>query len=97
SYGDWSSDVCSSDLDLADERGELQLFAGRAFFLLLFEGCQFIVDVREGLFLLGGGDEDEGLVGALGVGGLGVQPRLLDRVEEREIGRASCRESVLMW
>src|SRR3546814_17029464 len=100
---DWSSDVCSSDLDLADVRGQAQArralevaAAGNHHLLLVGPpGCGKTLLASRLTGLLPQASEAEALQSAAiasvrgsGAGGRGLDPA------RWQIGRASCRERV---
>src|SRR5207248_7473949 len=84
SYGDWSSDVCSSDLDLtAAATGHIKAFA-----------------VAGAFALAGAAEKGTGAAGAGAGAGTGnridtdVTAVLRSSTVDAKIGRASCRERV---
>src|SRR5206468_6922358 len=82
---DWSSDVCSSDLDLAAERALERKIAqfdrGKIFGEPGLEGAVVVTDTQSG--------EVQALVGGRDVRFRGFN-RALDRSEERRVGK-ECR------
>src|SRR5207248_6490578 len=86
SYGDWSSDVCSSDLQRVAGADEVAavivdvLGVGLGLAVGRFDGPAHLVEDRVAAVVLGVDDAGELVVG-VGVGGLEV------RSEERRVGK----------
>src|SRR5207248_6291153 len=84
SYGDWSSDVCSSDLPYVAHHG-FPLGGRKKEFCRIQLALQVLKQARQ---LGTGGRNRDGLAGAQGGRGVrGFEPFI-------KIGRASCRERV---
>src|SRR5207248_4939748 len=88
SYGDWSSDVCSSDLTAGD--GRLTAFVpvgtGRPLAVRLHQALYAAREAIDYQRATGGMDAFDGAVEA------GVSRELTEALVALEIGRASCRE-----
>src|SRR3546814_3302592 len=79
---DWSSDVCSSDLDRRGRRGEAQMGFQPGFARRQHAGDEAA---------------EAGITRADGIGNHDGERRLLEHRLAAEIGRASCRERVCQY